>query len=262
MLNIFLFTIGLCFVVHMVLVGWNLFGIVVCVGIAALFVLDFLKKRAKWMTVLAMVLIAICMLGVTSHERDGYISNYGNELKNIQSLIAESETKQALEKLLALEETYGLTEEIILEKAHCYYEDSDFENAINIMAEYPHKRSKIYFYTMEAIYKDMEDDGKEALHDLYVEAATEWPSWLEMQYAAGLAKLDRAEYKAAQYYFQRTYYLDYENGMASYLLGVTSYHQGNYEECLQYYNQALKKGVSDEVKASIASQIIIVQEGK
>ena len=259
MLNILLFTIGLCFVIQMILVGGYLFGIGACVVIVALIILGFLKKRAKWMTAIGIVLIAVCMIGVTSEKRENYISNYGDELKNIEALIDECETKQALERLFALEEKYGMTEDIILQKTYCYYTDSNFENAITVMKEYPHKKSKSYFNTMEMIYKGMEQDGKEELHDLYVEAATEWPSWLEMQLSAGLAKLERAEYKAAEYYFQKSYYLDYENGMASYFLGVTAYYQGNYKECLRYYNQALEKGVSDEVKDSIASQIIIVQ---
>lgn len=257
---IILLTVFLCVLVETILLGWNFWGIFVCLIIIAAVLLRFLGKRQKWISVLTVVLIVAGVLGVCLSEQDSYVQTYGNELNRVNVLIDKEKTEEALEILDDLEEDYGLRDEIVMARITCHFHDGDYDEALEVAQTYPNKDSQEYYSTIKEIYKEMEEDGKENLDNLYLEAANKWPNWLEMQLSAGMVQLERKEYSSAQKYFERAYYLDYENGMSAYLLGMTAYYMGDYKNCLFYYNDALKRGVSDEIKEAIVNQVAIVQE--
>lgn len=262
MMIIIFVAIFLCLLVEMVLLGWNLFGVLACLASVAVVVLHFLGKRAKWISAVGMLLVVIGVVGICFKDRDSYIYTYSDEISKANSYMMQDKTDEAYDILEELEEDYGQTEDIILIRSICLYIDGDYEDALEVVQLLPNKTSKEYYSLMEEIYKELGKEYKENLNALYVEAANTWPSWLEMQLSAGLVKFENKEYASAKYYFSRARVLDYKAGMPSYLLGMTSYYLGNYKDCLLYYNEALEKGVTDEVKEAIVGQLMLVQEGK
>lgn len=262
MMIILFITIFLCFLLEMILFGWNWFGALACAACLAVVVLHFLGKRAKWIPAVGMLLVLIGIAGVCLRNKTGYIHTYTDGISTANAYMLQEETDEALDLLEDLEDEYGQTEDILIIRAICHYMDGDYEDAIAVVELLPNKTSKEYYTLMEGIYKELGEESLESLNALYIEAANNWPSWLDMQLSAGLVKFKNKEYASAKYYFSRARMLDYKAGMPSYLLGITSYYMGNYKDCLLYYDEALERGVTDEVKDAIADQIVLLQEGE
>lgn len=262
MMIIIFVAIFLCFLIEMILFGWNVFGVLACLASVAVVVLHILGKRAKWIAAVGMLVAVVGVVGVCFREKDGYITTYTEELDRANAFMMKDMTDEAYEVLEDLADEYGQTEDIIIIRAICHYIDGDYDDALEVALLLPNKTSKEYYSLMEEIYKELGKDYVESLDALYIEAANTWPTWLEMQLSAGMVQLENKEFASAKYYFNRAYILDYDSGMPAYLLGLTSYYMGNYKDCLMYYNDALANGVTEEIQEAIVDQIMLVQGGE
>lgn len=262
MLIIILISIFVCALLHMILLGWSFLGVLACVAAVAYMVLWFLKRKEKWIGAVCVAVAVVGLFGICFTKRDSYILEYGSEMQQVNRYMDKYLTEEALDILEELEEDYGLTDEIIMARVMCCMIDREPEEALEWSKSYSGKTEKEYYSMMESIYKELDEDGEKPLQDLYIEAAKNWPNWLEMQMSAGMVQLERKEYSSAMYYFRRAYNLDVNSGMPSYLLGMTCYYMGDYKNCLFFYNLALEKGVSDDIKEAIAGQVAFVQEGE
>lgn len=270
MITILLMTICFCFLVEMLLLGVCSWGIAVCVmcGLLEAFYILSLKKPElvlrykKYVVVGGTFVLVIVMLMASRDDRESYVLIYADELEEVAALIDEDRTKEALQELSVMQEKYGLRDTIVLERVLCYMTDSNYEAALQAVSDYSDKESQNYYSLLESIYLGMEDEGKEELYNLYIEAANKYPGWMEMQLAAGIAQLDRKEYSSAEYYFTRSYNMNMVDGMSAFYLGATAYYAGNYEECLYYFNDAIRKGVPDDALEMIRSCVVIRQESE
>lgn len=257
---IFVITVFLCFLMDLILVGLNFFSILGCLGMAAVCILWFLGKRDRKIFVLGIIIAVVGLLGSCFRERESYIQTYRSEIERANVYLEKEKTEEALALLDELELNYGKREETVMIRMICHLVDGDYDKALAVAKDYPNRTTQEYYSVMEDIYKELEESGEENLNVLYLEAAEKYPNWLHMQLSAGMVQLKQKQYNSAKNYFERAYYLDYENGMAPYLLGLTSYYMGDYRNCLFYYNEALEKGVSDEIKEAILNQVTIVRE--
>ena len=253
-------TAFLCFLLDLLLIDWNFFGVFGCVGSIAIIISHILRKKEKLILTIGILLILIGLSGICFRERDSHINNYRTGINKVNEYLDKEKTEEALEVLDELEQSFGKREETIIARIRCHYVDGDYNEALSVAEDYPNKTTEEYYFIMEELYIRLEEEGEEKLDLLYMEAANAYPNWLHMQLSAVMSQLKNKEYNSARNYFERAYYLDYENGMASYLLGMTSYYMGDYRNCLLYFNEALEKGVSDEIEEAILNQVSIVWE--
>lgn len=270
MITIILMTICFCFLIEMFFVGFHLWGIIICVltlltQILHIFILkkpEVFSKYKKLLILGGSLVLLVVALFASNGKSESYVLGYVDALSEVGALMDENMTKEALQLLDEVQQEYGLRDAIVMERVACYMIDSNYNAALLAAEGLSDKTSMEYYRLLEKIYKLMEEEGEEALASVYIEAANKYPSWLEMQLAAGIVKLDRKEYSSAKFYFERSYNLNTVDGLSAYYLGMTEYYMGNYEECLYRFNEAVGKGVSNEVKAEIAQYVMVKQEGE
>ncbi len=248
----------------MALLGMTLFGCSILWGIFAVLVgaallvfrLIFHKRLAKPLRYAAQAAgTALCfvfLFQMGMRRPEASLNDYRDDVAKTARLIEQEKLDKAREQLAAMEEAWGMDDEIRgLYAMECIVR-GDGEEALEYMEHYEDKTSPSYYMNMEAIYS--KEGGEEAalrLYDLYAEAAYAYPMWTYMQKMAGIAAFEQDNPVSAQYYLLRAYKQAPEDAKVLYYLGAVSFRQGYYDDCLAYFDEALTCGADEELQSNM-----------
>lgn len=242
-------------------------GLVACVGLIFIFVFRsvffkrFDSKRAVVIQGSLWGVTLFLLFGNNINYPESGIYAYADGLRKVEDCINEEDFGQALEILENMETDYGEDDKQIIYKTMICIQKRQYENAMEELRKYKNTKDRTYYSLLEKIYTKGENVVSEELFDMYVESAKEHPDWESMQTGAGIAHMERENYQAAQYFFERAYKLNPIDGMNQYYLGAVHYELGNYQIALNWFEMALKTGVDEKIKSTIKYYVMEMPVG-
>lgn len=259
MIDMLLVVICFCFLISLLCAGGGGWSLIICAVCIAMFALrrglirklELEKMKERWIYIAGIALIVICIIGDTVVVPSNEMTNYSKGLEKVAKLLQIEKTEEIYVILDELEEKYGATEAIIINRVAALLQDCEYEKALEETQRYPDKHTGEYYTMCEAIYISLGEKGEEPLKELYLQGAKDWPDWLDMQIYAGIVQLEREEYSSAEYFFSRAYEIDNKQGMTLYLLGITQYELREYDKCIKCFAMAYEAGVEDYVAVSM-----------
>lgn len=252
------------FLVCMAILGMTLFGCSILWGIMAalagiallVFRLVLGRKLAKQLACVVQVTgTALCfvfLLLMGTRDTGASLDAYRETIAETTKLLKEEKLDQAEENLAALEEAWGLDDEIRSLWAMDCILKGKYEEALEYVDGYEDKNSQSYYMNLEQIYlMEGTEEAAGRLYELYGTAAYEYPMWTYMQKMAGIAAFEQDNPVSAQYYLLRAYRQEPEDARVLYYLGAVSFQLGYYDQCLTYFDEALTCGADEELQSNM-----------
>ncbi len=252
------------FLVCMAVLGMTLFGCSILWGIlaalagAALLVFRLVlgRKLAKQLICVvqvagtALCFVFLLLMGI--RDTGASLDAYRETIAETTELLKEEKLDQAEENLAALEEAWGLDDEIRSLWAMDCILKGKYEEALEYVDGYEDKNSQSYYMNLEQIYlMEGTEEAAGRLYELYGTAAYEYPMWTYMQKMAGIAAFEQDNPVSAQYYLLRAYRQAPEDARVLYYLGAVSFQLGYYDQCLIYFEEALTCGADEELQSNM-----------
>lgn len=263
MIEIILLIIFLCFLMNVLCVGGGLGSIGICFICAALLVFRFIinkksvinRKILFFVYIGSFLVMAVCILWESKDTTEYITESYETGISQTMELLEKEDFEEAYSSLQKVEDAYGKTEAVIAARVAILLQEDEYESALKELKQYPEKHSYEYYTMLETIYLGIGEEKEEALWDMYLEAARDWPTWQEIQLKAGMVQYERANYEAAEYFFLRVYEIDPEDSLALYFLGITEYELQKYSLCLECFAKSYEAGATDDMIASMQEYI-------
>ncbi len=247
--------------------GVTLFGIlsltVMVLGIGLYFFRKKLPGRlGEILAVLALAAgVVLLGFGGTKAQEDGF-SAYESRLEEVKEALQKGKFDRAMKLTEDMQEDYGEDDNTRMLRAVKELDQGDYESAYDEVSAFSDQHSQIYYALMEQIYiEDPSEESVEAIYDLYLKAAGDWPDWTHMQLYAGISLFEQEKYANAVYYLLRAVDQENEDYKGYYYLGAANYYLADYENCRYYFNEALKRDADEKTKGYIAWYMEKIEEG-
>ncbi len=250
MIHILLCLLTVAAVVNPLLFGGHVFSsVVVALGALALLSLRLFfatRIKAAWLRPLSIagvvVLIAIGFWSGLRPVADGWTA-YQDRLEQAERQLEQGDGFKAGETLHALREQYGDNDALRLLRARAAIQKNDYDEATSALHAFSDRKQPAYYTARGYLYLQRQDH--ERALELYVEGATVWPLWSEMQLLAGTQAIQNRQYAVGEYFLLRAAEQMPQNPLPLYHLGVSRFEQGNAAEADVYFNEALGLRLDD-----------------
>ncbi|MCI8638019.1 MAG: hypothetical protein HFG41_02435 [Coprococcus sp.] len=247
--------------------GVTLFGILSLAVLSAGIILYFLRKKlpgklGEMLAVLAFAAGFVLLgFGGMKVQENGF-SAYEERLEDMKEALQKGKFDRAMKLAEDMEEDYGEDDNLRMLRAVKELSQGDYESAYEEMSGFSDQHSQTYYALMEQIYiEDPSEESVEAIYDLYLKAAKDWPDWTHMQLYAGISLFEQEKYGNAVYYLLRAVDQENEDYKGYYYLGAANYYQADYENCRYYFNEVLKREADDKTKGYIAWYMERIEKG-
>ncbi|HAL73762.1 MAG TPA: hypothetical protein DCM45_01560 [Clostridiales bacterium] len=244
----------------LVMQGSAVWSITAAVIAAALLLFNLFAVRKVPRRLLRLIsaigLVIVLLIGLWSGlqpENDGFLA-YDAKIAQVESWLGQDQPAKAQELLDQLITEYGPNDRLLLFKAQASLAAEDYINAENRLIDIADKSADEYYALSGQLYT-LSGRNSDAQR-VFVQAASQYPQWCEMQLYAGIQATNNKNYAIGEYFLLRAFEQDPALAVALYYLGVTRYEQGLDDEAADYFDEALSIGVD----ATIASYISWYQE--
>ncbi len=188
--------------------------------------------------------------GVTSVE--GGINAYEVSIEDVMTLIEKDKLDEAWEEINLIKDLYGNSDNTVMLEVLAYLGEGSYDSALSTMNAYSDRTSIEYYSWLETIYLVDGSKNSDNLGRLYIEAASNHPSWTYMQLMAGITLISYNDFARAEYLLLRAYEQEPANYKTAYYLGVTCYEQRRLDDAVQFFQESIDREPDDEILSYIA----------
>lgn len=234
-----------------------LLGIVLSTGLLLmkLNLLPVSNLSGKNMNIIKICLVTLIFIigantGVASVE--GGINAYEVSIENAMTLIEKDKLDEAWEEINLIKEVYGSSDNTVMLEVLAYFGEGSYDKARTTMNAYSDRTSVEYYSWLETIYLVDGSKNSDNLGRLYIEAASNYPSWTYMQRMAGITLISYNDFARAEYLLLRAYEQEPADYKTAYYLGVTCYELRRLDEAIQFFQESIDREPDDEILSYIA----------
>jgi tetratricopeptide (TPR) repeat protein len=172
--------------------------------------------------------------------------------EELYNTLGEGDYDAAMDIIETMEKYYGESDYTYAFRTLELICEENYEDALEESDAITDKKSRLYYMLKLTIYTKMEDSDKdEEFSEFLEEAANQYPSWTIMQQLTGVAKLHNENYVGAAYYLSRAYEQDKTDVNTLYYLGVAHYKNGDYEDAVRFFEEAVACGADKQMSGEI-----------
>lgn len=240
-------------------IGFSILSAILCFGtVIADFVLKYIFKKNISSLLRIGIMAAVLILSGALLLQNGIrtqthgIYDYNERTEQLYQYIAEEEYDEAMDIIETMEEDYGESGYTCAFRTLELIGEKNYEAALEMAESMTDKKSRLYYLLELAIYMGLdEEENDQEFGALVEEAANKYPSWTIMQQLTGIAKLHDDNYVGAAYYLSRAYEQDKTDLDTLYYLGVAHYKNGDYEDAVRFFGEAVECGADNQMSGEI-----------
>lgn len=169
----------------------------------------------------------------------------------VSKAIEDDDIDKAEDKLSDYMENYGESDASLLLDTKIKLANEDYEDAFVSLEQIKDKSSYNYYLLKMTALTQAGEDYRSELGDFCASSARANPDESDYQFTAGMSLMAVGDYDRSLYFFDRAADLTVYDGTADYFCGVLAYEMGDKDASLNYFINAKKKGVSEEIDNSI-----------
>lgn len=210
------------------------------------------KAAAGILQAVTVILTCICLVFTGESSSASVFALYNKSLEGAEEYLKEGELDQAVKVLEAMEEKYGMDDNMVFLRTIELLEKEDYENAYAEVERMQDKKSVYYYAAKEQIFiQDPSKESVENIYRMYQEAADVWSDWTYMQLMNGVALFEQGDYKSALYYLEQAKKQEETNSRTLYYLGAVNYYLNDFDTSIAYFEKALEIGLDEEFENDI-----------